>query len=73
MSNKNICTISNLADFSLLTKLDISNNAIERLECLGLLVNLEVLDASFNRLTSVEGIENLVHLTDLNLNQNKII
>ncbi|CAL6055094.1 Leucine-rich_repeat protein [Hexamita inflata] len=72
ISGLNICTLSNLCDFALLTKLDVSNNALERLTGLDLLVSLEVLDASFNKLSTLEGVDKLIHLTDLSLNKNKI-
>lgn len=72
LASQNICTLSNMADFSMLIKLDVSNNALERLDGLQFLKSLEVLDASFNKLTSVEGVEKLVRLTDLTLNNNRI-
>ena len=54
-----VCTLS----------LDLQITKIENLECL---VNLEVLDISFNRLRAIEGLEKLTKLKRLFLVSNKI-
>jgi len=55
-----------------LTKLQLDNNIIERIENLELLVNLQWLDLSFNNIEYIEGLDNLTKLTDLTLFNNQI-
>ncbi|KAK3024914.1 hypothetical protein RJ639_043229 [Escallonia herrerae] len=53
-------------------ELYLSHNGISKMEGLSTLVNLRVLDVSANKLTAVNGIENLNKLEDLWLNDNQI-
>ncbi|XP_058509505.1 dynein regulatory complex subunit 3 [Solea solea] len=68
----NILKISHLRDFTSLTRLDLNNNLIERIEGLDHLLNLTWLNLSFNRIKKIEGLESLRKLELLNLSDNKI-
>ncbi|KAH9503987.1 Dynein regulatory complex subunit 3 [Bulinus truncatus] len=68
----NILRIDNLWDFGSLTRLQLDNNIIEKIEGLDALVNLEWLDLSFNNIEVIEGLENLTKLQDLTLYNNHI-
>jgi len=80
LSFKDISRIDHLVGLPCLTKLQLDNNKIARIENLGHLVTLQWLvcrtpddkDLSFNEITKVEGLESLVHLTDLTLYGNAI-
>lgn len=55
-----------------LTKLQLDNNIIYKIQNLDHLVHLTWLDLSFNQIEKVENLDNLVNLTDLTLYSNKI-
>jgi Leucine-rich repeat (LRR) protein len=55
-----------------LTKLQLDNNIITKIQGLECLVNLEWLDLSFNMITKIEGLDNCLKLTDLSLFKNRI-
>ncbi|KAJ3123148.1 Dynein regulatory complex subunit 3 [Nowakowskiella sp. JEL0407] len=63
---------NNLWAFENLTKLQLDNNIIERIENIGFLKNLQWLDLSFNNITQIEGLDKLTNLTDLSLYNNRI-
>uniref|UniRef100_A0A8D3ATY3 Dynein regulatory complex subunit 3 n=1 Tax=Scophthalmus maximus TaxID=52904 RepID=A0A8D3ATY3_SCOMX len=69
---KNIVKIDHLWDFTSLTRLDLNNNIIERMEGLDSLMNLTWLNLSFNRIEKIEGLESLQRLELLNLSSNRI-
>ncbi|KAI9357346.1 hypothetical protein DFJ73DRAFT_821505 [Zopfochytrium polystomum] len=69
---KNILKIDNLWAFENLTKLQLDNNIIERIENINFLKNLQWLDLSFNNITTIEGLDGLSKLTDLTLFNNRI-
>ncbi|VDN13009.1 unnamed protein product [Dibothriocephalus latus] len=69
---KNILRIDFLWEFKNITKLQLNNNHIEKIEGLDHLVNLLWLDLSFNEITSITGLSNLVKLQDLSLHKNNI-
>jgi hypothetical protein len=73
LSFKNIYQIDNLQGFEqCLTKLQLDNNIIQRIENLSHLTNLRWLDLSFNNIKVIEGLDQLVNLTDLSLFNNDI-
>jgi len=55
-----------------LTKLQLDNNIIVKIQNLDYLVNLQWLDLSFNLITEIEGLDKCYQLTDLSLFKNKI-
>nr|CAH7726617.1 unnamed protein product [Callosobruchus chinensis] len=55
-----------------LTKLQLNNNYIEKIENLDMLVNLKELDLSFNRVAKIENLDTLVNLEKLCLYDNII-
>ncbi|KAI8834562.1 hypothetical protein BJ741DRAFT_565416 [Chytriomyces cf. hyalinus JEL632] len=69
---KNILKIDNLCAFENLTKLQLDNNIIEKIENINFLVHLQWLDLSFNNIVVIEGLEKLTKLTDLTLFNNRI-
>lgn len=83
---KNILKIDNLWAFENLTRLQLDNNIIERIENIGeldcqtkltpilsgFLKNLKWLDLSFNNITVIEGLDGLHKLSDLTLFNNRI-
>ncbi|XP_005426041.1 dynein regulatory complex subunit 3 [Geospiza fortis] len=71
-SFKNILQIANLWPFENLTKLQLDNNVIEKIEGLESLVHLVWLDLSFNNIEVIEGLDTLVKLQDLSLYNNRI-
>uniref|UniRef100_U3IKG8 Dynein regulatory complex subunit 3 n=1 Tax=Anas platyrhynchos platyrhynchos TaxID=8840 RepID=U3IKG8_ANAPP len=64
--------IDNLWQFENLTKLQLDNNIIEKIEALESLVHLVWLDLSFNNIEVIEGLDTLVKLQDLSLYNNRI-
>uniref|UniRef100_A0A670JRM2 Dynein regulatory complex subunit 3 n=1 Tax=Podarcis muralis TaxID=64176 RepID=A0A670JRM2_PODMU len=68
----NILKIDNLWQFKNLTKLQLDNNIIEKIEALDTLVHLVWLDLSFNNIEVIEGLDALVKLQDLSLYNNRI-
>ena len=71
-SFKNLKRIDYLVPFEALTKLQLDNNVISKIENLDHLVNLMWLDLSFNNITKIEGLDKLTKLTDLSLYNNSI-
>ncbi|KAM8845505.1 dynein regulatory complex subunit 3 [Spinachia spinachia] len=69
---KNILMISHLWKFTSLTRLDLNNNLIEKIEGLDRLVNLTHLNMSFNKIEKIEGLGYLQKLKLLNLSNNRI-
>lgn len=67
-----IVEIDNLFGIESLTKLQLDNNIITRIQGLDSLVQLKWLDLSFNLIEKIEGLENLRLLEDLSLFQNRI-
>uniref|UniRef100_A0A8C0BGQ6 Dynein regulatory complex subunit 3 n=1 Tax=Buteo japonicus TaxID=224669 RepID=A0A8C0BGQ6_9AVES len=67
-----ILQIDNLWQFENLTKLQLDNNIIEKIEALESLVHLVWLDLSFNNIEVIEGLDTLVKLQDLSLYNNRI-
>uniref|UniRef100_A0A8B9F043 Dynein regulatory complex subunit 3 n=1 Tax=Amazona collaria TaxID=241587 RepID=A0A8B9F043_9PSIT len=67
-----ILQIANLWQFENLTKLQLDNNIIEKIEGLESLVHLVWLDLSFNNIEVIEGLATLVKLQDLSLYSNRI-
>ena len=59
LSALNICTVSNISDFSHLAKLVLSNNAIE------LITGLKLLNVPFDKPQTLGGLEKLMRLADL--------
>ena len=55
-----------------LTKLQLDNNIITKIQGLECLVNLEWLDLSFNLITKIEGLDSCLKLQDLSLFKNRI-
>lgn len=55
-----------------LTKLQLDNNVIVKIQNLDHLVNLQWLDLSFNLITKIENLDNCHQLTDLSLYKNHI-
>lgn len=70
--DSDILRIDNLLTFTKLTKLQLDNNLIEKIENIDHLIHLEWLDLSFNNIEKIEGLETLVNLTDLSLHHNQI-
>jgi len=71
-SFKNLKKIDYLKPFHSLTKLQLDNNVISKIENLDHLVHLTWLDLSFNNITKIEGLSKLPKLTDLSLYNNAI-
>lgn len=69
---KNILKIENLSIYANISKLQLDNNIIEKIDNLGALVNLIWLDLSFNNIAKIEGLSGLNKLTDLTLFNNRI-
>uniref|UniRef100_A0A8U8CJT5 Dynein regulatory complex subunit 3 n=1 Tax=Geospiza parvula TaxID=87175 RepID=A0A8U8CJT5_GEOPR len=67
-----ILQIANLWPLENLTKLQLDNNVIEKIEGLESLVHLVWLDLSFNNIEVIEGLDTLVKLQDLSLYNNRI-
>ncbi|NXR11303.1 DRC3 protein, partial [Semnornis frantzii] len=67
-----ILQIDSLWQFENLTKLQLDNNIIEKIEGLESLVHLAWLDLSFNNIEVIEGLDALVKLQDLSLSNNRI-
>uniref|UniRef100_A0A3P9ASA7 Dynein regulatory complex subunit 3 n=1 Tax=Maylandia zebra TaxID=106582 RepID=A0A3P9ASA7_9CICH len=67
-----ILRIDHLWDFSSLSKLELNNNAIEKIQGLDHLINLTWLNLSFNQIEKIEGLECVQKLEVLNLSNNKI-
>ncbi|XP_062474978.1 dynein regulatory complex subunit 3 [Pezoporus occidentalis] len=72
LSFRNILQTANLWQFENLTKLQLDNNIIEKIEGLESLVHLVWLDLSFNNIEVIEGLDTLVKLQDLSLYNNRI-
>uniref|UniRef100_A0A672UEQ8 Dynein regulatory complex subunit 3 n=1 Tax=Strigops habroptila TaxID=2489341 RepID=A0A672UEQ8_STRHB len=72
LSFRNLLQIANLWQFENLTKLQLDNNIIEKIEALESLVHLVWLDLSFNNIEVIEGLDTLVKLQDLSLYSNRI-
>jgi len=64
--------INNLLALDNLTKLQLDNNNIKKIENIGHLVHLTWLDLSFNQITKVEGLATLTQISDLSLHSNQI-
>lgn len=71
-SFKNLKKIDYLKPFHTLTKLQLDNNVISKIENLDHLVHLTWLDLSFNNIKKIEGLSKLSKLTDLSLYNNAI-
>lgn len=71
-SFKNIMKIDNLRGLTNLTKLQLDNNIISKVENIAHLVHLKWLDLSFNNILKIEGLNTLTKLTDLSLFNNRI-
>ncbi|XP_044186081.1 dynein regulatory complex subunit 3 [Thunnus albacares] len=69
---RNILKIDHLWECKSLTKLELNNNIIKKIEGLDCLINLTWLDLSFNSIEKIEGLESLRKLEVLNLSNNKI-
>eukprot|EP00161_Ancyromonas_sigmoides_P020299 TRINITY_DN586_c0_g1_i1.p1 TRINITY_DN586_c0_g1~~TRINITY_DN586_c0_g1_i1.p1 ORF type:complete len:537 (+),score=144.25 TRINITY_DN586_c0_g1_i1:244-1854(+) len=69
---QNILRVDNLQGFLKLTKLQLDNNIIERIEGIAHLECLEWLDLSFNNIAKIEGLETLTKLKTLTLYSNRI-
>ncbi|XP_029945151.1 dynein regulatory complex subunit 3 [Salarias fasciatus] len=69
---RNIRHIECLWDFTSLTRLDLNNNLIDKIQGLDHLINLKWLNLSFNRIKKIEGFQSLQKLELLNLSDNKI-
>jgi Leucine-rich repeat (LRR) protein len=67
-----IVEIDNLRGMEKLTKLQLDNNIITKIQGLDALVNLKWLDLSFNLITKIEGLDKCTKLTDLSLFKNHI-
>lgn len=74
-----ILKVDNLTIYANITKLQLDNNIIEKIEKISFLVNLQWLgiiylkvDLSFNNISQIEGLEGLKNLTDLTLFNNRI-
>jgi len=67
-----ILYIGCLWNLSGLTKLQLSNNMIEKIANINMLINLEELDLSFNSISRLEGLTNLAKLKIFSVFQNKI-
>lgn len=67
-----IVEICNLTGMEKLTKLQLDNNIIIKIQGLDELVNLKWLDLSFNLIERIEGLDNLKELEDLSLFSNCI-
>ena len=65
-----IVEICNLTGMEKLTKLQLDNNIIIKIQGLDELVNLKWLDLSFNLIEKIEGLDNLKELEDLSLFSN---
>ena len=72
LARADIVEIDNLFGIESLTKLQLDNNIITRIQGLDSLVQLKWLDLSFNLIEKIEGLENLRLLEDLSLFQNRI-
>jgi len=70
--NWGIRDISNISNLKTLTWIDLSNNKIEHIEELRLLVNLRRLNLSGNNIISIAPLINLTDLHQANLSKNKI-
>lgn len=68
----NILRIDHLWIMKSLTKLQLNNNYIEKLENLETLIHLKELDLSFNKISKIENIEKLVNLEKLSFFENFI-
>lgn len=64
--------IANLNQLTSLTKLQLCNNVIKKIQNLDVLVNLVWLDLSFNSIKTIEGLDKLVKLEVLDLHRNFI-
>ncbi|XP_034046979.1 dynein regulatory complex subunit 3 isoform X1 [Thalassophryne amazonica] len=69
---KGIVKIGCLWEFTSLTKLELNNNCIKKIEGLNSLVNLTWLNLSFNGIEKIEGLDSLRKLEVLNLFTNRI-
>ncbi|KAM7372064.1 hypothetical protein PAMP_009259 [Pampus punctatissimus] len=67
-----ILKIDHLWEFTSLTKLELNNNLIKKIEGLDCLISLTWLDLSFNSIEKIEGLESLRKLEVLNLSNNRI-
>ncbi|XP_021900077.1 protein phosphatase 1 regulatory subunit pprA isoform X2 [Carica papaya] len=72
LQSNRLTSMKGFEDCVALEELYLSHNGISKMEGLGTLVNLRVLDVSSNKLTSVDDIQNLAKLEDLWLNDNQI-
>ncbi|KAF2978737.1 hypothetical protein EK904_009584 [Melospiza melodia maxima] len=70
--NVNVVTEIQISFKKNLTKLQLDNNVIEKIEGLESLVHLVWLDLSFNNIEVIEGLDTLVKLQDLSLYSNRI-
>ena len=66
-NNPNLNDVSKLKRFPNLKELICTNNSIKELKYFGTFSRLQVLDLSFNQITSLEGLEQLSSLRELNL------
>ncbi|XP_062295278.1 dynein regulatory complex subunit 3 [Scomber scombrus] len=69
---RSILKIDHLWEFTCLTKLELNNNLIKKIEGLDCLLNLTWLNLSFNSIEKIEGLESLRKLEVLNLSNNRI-
>jgi len=69
---RNILKVDNLWQLTKLTKLQLDNNIIEKIEGLDCLTNLKWLDLSFNNIEMLDGLSKLSKLEDLTLFNNRI-
>ncbi|CAJ0915037.1 unnamed protein product [Ranitomeya imitator] len=69
---QDILKVDNLWQFHNLTKLQLDNNIIEKIQGLDTLVHLVWLDLSFNNIEVIEGLSALTKLEDLCLYNNRI-
>lgn len=72
LDSLNILKIENLWQFTSLTKLQMDSNMIEKIDGVGMLVNLKWLDLSFNSISVIEGLHNLTKLSDVSFSNNRI-
>jgi len=69
---KDILGIFSKRELGSVTKLNLSNNKISKIEGMEKLPNLRKLDLSNNRIPDITGLETLIDLVELNLEYNKI-
>jgi len=72
LSFRNVAVIANLDGFRKLTKLQLDNNHITKIDGVQHLTQLKWLDLSFNQIKKIENLQTLTQLTDLSLFNNQI-